>query len=373
MVFATTIQTFDFGAGAVNATWEGKGSIKMQQMPNGILLQTTGTGLFVTDNQLTISPDFGSVTVSAQEPTDAYFVWIYDSDQNQTNYDIPISVPAGANIVTQFQISGAQNWYAANKKLGIVLKPNSTILLHQIRFDALNPAERLLETIKSFWTFDRYRTYSINFLWGPQVASNPLARQSLFSVLPPPTTSWTYVINIGLLILIVLLILRARFSQSDETKRKALLIGCVLVAAVWIVFDLREGSEFLSYVSADHTSYIAASDATRTFRDRDRFYDFAAFAAPYVFDRESYIFFAEQQWPYLGNMRYLTYPAIPGIDFDHDDTWVIYHRSDVGLNEANQLTIEGEPVSQPGKILGRFDESSFVFRTFQKPAPTLTL
>lgn len=141
--------------------------------------------------------------------------------------------------------------------------------------------------------------------------------------------------------------------------------GCLL--AVWVLFDLRMGLEFLGYVGSDFSSYISKTESTRVFRDRDRFYDFATFIAPYVGDRDSYIFFAEQQWPYLGNMRYLTYPSIPGIDIERDDTWVIYRRPDVGVDSEGHLTIDGQIVSEPGNILGRFDETSFIFRTNNRP------
>ena len=74
-------------------------------------------------------------------------------------------------------------------------------------------------------------------------------------------------------------------------------------------------------------------------------------------------------WPYLGNMRYLTDPDMAGIDYDNDDTWVIYGRPDVTVGTSNNLVMDNEIISEPGRILVRFDDSSFVFRTFQKPSP----
>ena len=147
----------------------------------------------------------------------------------------------------------------------------------------------------------------------------------------------------------------------------------ILVLAVWILLDLRMGSEFLSWVAHDNRTYISVPAGSRTFRDRERFYDFADFAAPFVFDRSSYLFFTDREWPYLGNMRYRTYPAIPGNAIDKDDTWVIFHRPDLGVDNAGRITMNGEPVTAPGKILGRFDDSSFVFRLPLQSAPGSSL
>ena len=120
--------------------------------------------------------------------------------------------------------------------------------------------------------------------------------------------------------------------------------------------------QFFSWVIDDAREYIHAPYETRTFRDRGGFYDFAAFAQSFISDRTSYIFLAERDWPYLGNMRYLTYPSIPGNAFTKDDLWVIYNRPDIRLNEHNQLISDGVVLSNPGKVLGIFDATSFIFQ-----------
>jgi hypothetical protein len=131
------------------------------------------------------------------------------------------------------------------------------------------------------------------------------------------------------------------------------------------------GTEFLSWVSHDVTSYTMKSSDDRTFRDRDKFYDFADFVKPLVTDRTDYIFLATYPWPYLGNMRYLTYPALPGISFERDDTWVIYMRPDIRISQDMYLLADGVKVAGPGTVLGVFDETSFVYRTSKAiPPPT---
>jgi hypothetical protein len=360
---------FQFAAGEVNATWVGKGPISMKQGAQGILLSTTGTGLLLTDTDIGIFPQAGSITVSSDRETELYFVWILDSDPNQRNYDIAMTIPAGSFTNISFPLEQHEHWLNVPKKIGVVLPPHTTVILHQIELTQWNPWERFVEFIHSFWTFDGYRPYSINFLWGPQLSTNPVGRENLFSYQPPILTSATYVLNGVLLVCIAILALVFFFSGNHSCRRIRLLkstVGLFLVA--WVFLDMRMGSEFLSYVTHDLTSYVFSSSSFRTFRDRDQFYDFAAFAVPYVFDRQNYVFFAEREWPYLGNMRYLSYPAIPGIAYDRDDTWVIYRRPDMVVGEDGRITVEGVPVSEPGRVLGRFDEFSYVFRTLSAPS-----
>ncbi len=361
--FAMRTQSFEFRAGEINATWEGKGPITMQQRSDGILLRSTGTGLFITDDELQIRPQLGSLTISSEKASSAFLLWVYDDDENGTNYTQPIFLPRGEKVTVSFSLSEIENWHPYNKKIGIALTPGTQILLHRIDFNALNTFERMFERVRSFWTFDQYRPYSINFLWGPQIADNPALRNTMLLDLPPKSLSGTYAISLSLAAILLAAWAWVKFRPSEDRKRKAMLACCGLLLAMWLLLDLRMGLEFLGYVGSDISSYISKTESTRVFRDRDRFYDFAAFVSPYVSDRDSYIFFAEQQWPYLGNMRYLTYPSIPGIDFLTDDTWVIYRREDVGIDAEGHLTIGGEIVSQSGRILARFDEASFVFRT----------
>ncbi len=358
-----TSQIFDLSPNSINARWEGKGPIQMQQDAGGVILRTTGTGIFITSTDLHLSPQMGSLTISAETETTLYLTWIYKDDPEQENHSLEINIPSGKSIQTPFSLSDIPSWNARAKKLGLILLPHTTIELHQMQFDQLNILEKSIELVRSFWTFDDYRTYSINFLWGPHLASNPVAREDLFAFVPPPSLSGTYCIFIFLILLFSLIGFLRKYERNDVRKKQVFLAGFWLLLATWILFDVRMGSEFLHYVAEDHADYIAAPESTRTFRDRNRFYDFAAFTAPLVSDRASFIFFAEQQWPYLGNMRYLTYPAIPGIDIQHDDTWVIYRRSDVTITNLSELAIDGQPITGHGEVLGRFDNDSFIFRS----------
>lgn len=364
---AVTAVGYDLRPGLVNAQWEGKGAITLRQTENGMLLHSGAeTGMFLTSNVPAFSAEGISVVVTAKTRTSLQFVWLRDAG---TVSSIPLNVPAGNNQPMSFSIRQNPAWIMPIQSFGVRLPPNTDILLHRIDVVRWSLGEKIENALASLLTFDDYRPYSINFVWGPLLALNPIELHAIYRNLPPQEIYATYVLYWGLMITLAGLMVFARFV-IEAPKRRSFIIRTFIITALgcWILLDLRMGSEFLSWVHADRATYIAAPESMREFRDRGRFYDFAAFAEPYVHDRNSYVFFSRQQWPYLGNMRYLTYPAIPGIGIDTDDTWVIYDRPDMNVNEQGQITIGGKPVSGPGEILGRFDNESFVFRTFNPPS-----
>lgn len=360
-------ETYDLRAGLVNARYEGKGTITMKQEANGILLSTgDGTGILLTSGLPGFMPEAASLFLAAARDTEVRFVWTRVGNAFSS---VTFRVPAGNTLPISFSLRQQPQWKPTLESVGLLIPPRSQILLNRMDFIRWSWGEKLTEAVKSFFIMDKYRPYSINFVWGPLLALNLIEEHAAFHNLPPQQISATFALNIGLLAVLPLLALWARFRKPPEMRIRFVIRNFIIILlTAWVLMDLRMGSEFLSWVSADRASYIAAPAETRTFRDRDRFYDFAAFVKPYVFDRGSYAFFAQEAWPYLGNMRYLTYPSIPGINVDRDDTWVIYSRPDIGVNDAGQVTIDGQAVSAPGKILARFNQASFVFRTFAPPS-----
>lgn len=366
--FAMQNTSYDLRQGNVNARWEGKGSISMQQEPNGILL-TSGaeTGTFLTTELPKFMPEGVTLFVTSAQNANVRFMW---TKPNNLFNAIDISIQAQNTESLSLSLRANAGWRGPIRSIGFLLPPHTQILLNRMDLMRWSPGEKLRSVLKTFFMPDEYRPYSINFVWGPVIGLNPVEMHSVFLDLPPQQIYATYALNILLVIILAILILWARYRVPAGQRKTAVIRAFAIVAiAVWILMDLRMGWEFLSWVRHDRSTYIAAPASSRTFRDRGQFYDFATFVKPYLSDRSSYIFFAEQAWPYLGNMRYLTYPSIPGIDVEHDDTWVIFGRGDVTLNEFGQLAVDGSPVSEPGKILARFDDESFVFRTFAPPSP----
>ncbi len=353
-------QLLDFAEGRINADWAGQGDITMKKQRDGILLESgNSTGMLLTTLPASFQPEIGIIRAASPVPTKFYFAWVMMNMEGQDTMTMPFGLATGESEEKVFSLRGKREWGIGEKKIGIILPPRSTILLMNIELQQPNIVDTVTEVIRSFWVLDEARPYSINFVWGPLIGMNSAERSQLYDLMPPPYYSGTFAIYV-IVAGIIILLLAARSMR--KTSRRSLFIRCgVVMFVAWLFLDMRMGVEFLSWVSHDHTTYISQSEE-RVFRDRERFYDFAEFAKPYVQNRTSYVFFAERPWPYLGNMRYLTYPSIPGIDYEKDDTWVIYQRADMGVNEEGRLTVDGTPVTPAGTILGRFDASSFVFR-----------
>ncbi len=361
---------FEFAEGKTNAEWQALGPIDIQQVADGLLLSSGNeTGALLTDAQLPWVAHAARLTSASPTGAEIKFVWAYGDEEDPKTYSVSVDVPGDTPDVTSFDLAARQEWHAGKKRIGLVLPPHTTMLLTRLEFARWNPLEQFAETSASFWWMDQYRPYSINFTWGPQLSMNPVARQHTYVDVPPKAISTTFLIVLGLSALTIVVTVRYFLSGRWSSKRQsALLIIGAAFAACWLLLDMRMGMEFLTWVQHDYATYISGTAPERTFRDRDNFYDFAAFAAPLVADRASYLFFAEREWPYLGNMRYLTYPAIPGNAFDTDDTWVIYKRPDLTIGVDGQLMLNSQPISKPGTVLGRFDDGSFVFRVTAAPS-----
>lgn len=370
-VLAEQTHIYEFRDGAINATWEGIGPLGMTKQPTGILLSTQEeTGALVTDMQPPFLADAARAVLTTDRPGQLHFVWLFQGDPDQMTNAVPIDFYSEIGKAIPISLTHSPYWHAGDKRIGIVLPPRTTIVLHRIELTRWNVWEKLWSGILSFWIPDTQRPYSINFVWGPQLEFIPSERPTLYDTPPPRALSATYVTYAVLTVLLIILfgcMVWLKFSFTQALRYSALLL-----AGTWIFFDLRMGGEFLMWAMHDIKTYSSASPEVRVFRDRDHFYDFAEFAKPFVADRSSYIFFAQAPWPYLGNMRYLTYPSIPGNTFSADDTWVVYDRPDVSMDAENRVTMSGVPVSLPGRVLGRFDATSFVFRQslLVPPAPT---
>ncbi len=345
-----------------NVVWEGFGELSGQSDPNGTLLTATGTGGFVTnDFSFQTLPDSVSLLSSAEVTQDVLFVWILEDGISMAR---SITLPAGESQMTDVNLASEPAWRNTVKTFGLQFSPGQKLLLTSLTFHKTSPGEAMLNAVRSFFNFDLYRSYSINFVWGPQFALGNVARAQLWDYLPPQAFSATRLVNILLIVFFVGLGISLAFQTSipfDAKKKIFFRWSLIPLVMVWILWDLRMGSEYLSWMAHDARTYIFASPEERTLRDRDNFYDFAEWARQYVHDREHYVFFAERPWPYLGNMRYITYPSIPGND-TNDDTWVLYKRPEITVDREGRLSAYGSPLSNPGTVLDKFEKGSFVFR-----------
>ncbi len=242
-----------------------------------------------------------------------------------------------------------------------------SVTFRGVRFLSFTPFEKFMGVVKSFTTLEPLRPHMVNVQIGPVIVPDPRPSSENREILPLRTSVNAYLyVFLALAGLAILLraIFLARFRNASWTalRRKILLQFFACIATVWILYDLRMGTEFLHAVALDHQEYISKPPEIRTFRELGRFYEFTDFTKSLVSDRDWYELFAPDAWQYFGLLQYATYPSLPNDGEPISDTWVVFSRPDITVGADQRLYHDGAAFSHPGIVLGRFDESSFVFR-----------
>jgi hypothetical protein len=247
--------------------------------------------------------------------------------------------------------------------------------LQTIQLQRWSLAEKIGEAWHSFWTFDNYRPYSINFLWGPLFTSNPVGRSQLFTTLPPKGWSanrlFLTILGVVALLLFLHWWLIAKRGQRPLLRTLPagisghLVLFFMVFAALWLVLDLRMGMEFLRYVKTDYTAYIAKPAGEKLFRDHRNFEDVMQQSLPVLQQQPRYLFLGPSQTPFLARMRYFTFPSVPVEEGQNEQdvhTILVFERPDIAMDSQNRLTQDGQVMTSPGKILQRFSDQSFLFQ-----------
>ena len=364
---ALTITEWNFRESGIPGRWEVQG---LTPVP-------TDTGLHIIatkDGELTRLTDLphriDDIIVHAftKSPTEALLLWHPRTFPSSNLVQLPFSIPAGtAPVSIELNVSSFPEWDPATDRIGFAFQEGTDVILDSIELIDLKWWEHGIVALQSFWTFDWYKPHSINFVWGPLLTFTPLAKKHMFYQLPPLASSANTIFYIPIIIGSGFAIFYWHFyGRTLKARHKSVTGFLILIAILWIGYDIRMGAEWLSYVREDLRTYLLQEESTRTFRERGRFYDFAAIAATYLAKDRTYVFLATFRWPYLGAMRYLTYPSVPtepdqaqfGID-----TWVVFDRPDISIDPSDRLTSDGIVVTPPGKVLYQFDDHSFIFRT----------
>lgn len=364
---AATITEWDFSDGVFHEGWEAGGNPSFEQRPDGLLITTTDKTLFGRSIELTHPIEVIAIDYMGYDDIEGWVYWHRPGDHPDDLLRAPLflSPTEGVGNVS-VDMTKYKKWKRNADFVGIGIPEGSQVLIQRIRLMNWNLGEKLVESVKSFWTFDVRRPSSVNFLWGPHIVWNPLARELMFRVTTPTAESANRYFYLVIILGIVLAWIRIR--KRPASRKKVLTSLLILMAGLWVFYDFRMGSEFFGYLQRDYDKYWSRPIGERTFRERSYFNDFAAAITPLVQDREEYIFVATHRWPFLGLIRYYTYPSVPTHPFqeeEHIDTWVIYDRPDIQTNNNGELESEGIVLSAPGKVIHEFEEGTFIFR--EKP------
>lgn len=366
--FAAQLTEWSFMNGQIPGRWE-VSDLKPPPTtgPNGLHIKTVSDGTLTQRMRLPYFIDTVILRASAPVNTEASLLWHERGTPEGTMVEFPFVIPGGSTPAKiEFNVTPYPQWDPQTDQIGFALPANADVTFHSLEFVGFTAWEKVIEGWRSFWEFDHYTPYTINFVWGPLMTFNPIARRYLYTTLPPLAHSWNWVMYGILAIAAIALLILAFRHRSRRPSIRCFPIFLSLFFGLWILYDFRMGSEWIAHFVAVYRDYWNTPSENRTFRERERFYDFVAATTPYIQQQDKYIFMGEYRWPYLGAIRYLTFPAIPTLPEQATfgvRTWVVFDRPDITLNAQNQLVMLGKSVTEPGELLLKFDEGSFVFRT----------
>lgn len=362
---ASSKTTWSFLGGQVDKDWGIIGQAKTSTEIGGLRLQTESDIKMFRETKLPHRVDTVEITYLSLRDTEAVFFWHRRGDPEGQIVQLPFHFsPTMVAETVKLDARWYKEWDANADIMGIMIPKGADVQLLQFKLTGLNVIDKILTGIHSYWTFDTFTPYSINFLWGPILSSSPIARQRLFTDLPP---HGTYANTVWYVLLIITLLAAFSWAWNTGDRRRATLVLLGVTAACWILSDLRMGVEMVSYAAHDVDTYWSKPVEERTFRERGDFPLFVAAVKPLVADRGRYIFLTQFPYPFLGLIRYHTFPSMPVAPeaiVEGVDTWVVFERPDVSISPEGQLMAEGKPISQPGEILFALRDGTFVFRTY---------
>lgn len=350
---------YDLTQSSEHSMWNVQNSMTAQDVPDGGMeLQSSGSGLYLrSDIDWPKKPAAITINYTAKTPVTLYVLWADDEGNIYRGGDaIRLFSGAGSERVL---LSRIRNLPRHPQMFGFEVSPNSRIELQSITLHHWNLPEKLWSGITSFFSPDEIRPYSINFLWGPQFARNPFEASMLWNALPPNGISLMFLFNILIVMTIACAIAAAMYGAMKQKRFAVLPFVIGICVSAWIVSDLHMSAAFISSFKNDLTKYTFANAEEKTFRDRDRLYAFAEFIKPYAAIHKNYVLFAPREWPYVGILRYHTFPVLP-TGAEEDRLWVIYNRPDVTAIDG-YVTVKDVRLSPKGTVIDRFDDASFLF------------
>ncbi|OGJ54123.1 hypothetical protein A2880_03030 [Candidatus Peribacteria bacterium RIFCSPHIGHO2_01_FULL_49_38] len=341
----------------------------------GLYVYTEKPCRFFRELQLDHPIDALTFTVQTPIKTHATFLWHVRGSPMGHMVQLPFDIPESKEPVT-LQINPSSfgtQWDPHADRIGIALNHRGELLIREIRLQHWSRFEKLREGFLSFWTFDTFRPYSINFLWGPVVGLNPVWRSELFMI-PPPKGWFSGYVFYPLIVLAGMISIRMRIQQY------ALGVFFLSFTALWLIFDLRMGLELLSYVKTDLQHYVLAQTGQRRFRAFEDFYEVYEKSFPYFKGEQRYGIAPIDGSPFASLASYITYPKeilTPGAILagkESPPVWLVYRRNDMRIDPEGRLVwIRSDgthPISNPGEIIDVFSDESFLFREkFFEPSP----
>ena len=358
--FAEDVTSYSFLGADVPGRIEASSALNATPLNDGLHINAVGLGKLTFE----VYPDHEynviSITYVARDVVEPALLWHRrDAPEDELIVAPIVMASSDTTNTVDFDVSRYDQWDERADVIGISFQPGSNLVVKSIDLRGYSLVEQLGSAWQTFWTFDRFRPSGINFVWGPLLTFSPVARAQLFYNIPPVALSANWFFY-GVIILITLGALVWTSVRPRSYAFSSVIL--ITIASLWVIYDVRMGSEFFSYLSRDYRTYWSKPIGERTLREREFFYDFAQATGEALSAYDSYVFVADQRWPYLGLMRYYSYPSIPVEPGNSDaPVWVVYNRPDIVVNDNGQIVLAVGISSPPGRVVHTFAPGTFIF------------
>lgn len=334
----------------------------------GLLISTQTDGYIVWGNRPIEGPtDVVTMRMRSRLPTKASLLWqpkgAVSDELVQAYVDIPAS-NAMQNI--DIVVSGFPQWNWRTEQFAIALPAGSEVVIEELQFRHWPLHERTIERWKSFWTFDTFRPYSINFLWGPLLAGNAPQRATLYDSLPPSAPSVMRYFYVFLAIVIALCVL---IGWKVGKREQAFGWFVAVFVALWLLFDLRMGAEILSYATHDLKTFTFAAPEERVLRNYLNVHSLILRMQPELQKHERFAMVTPHGEVYFPLLRYYGYPSVILPDpttWSGATAWAVMDRGDIWIDDTGRLRQGIDPstatiLTPPGHVALPLGPSTFLF------------
>ncbi len=362
-------------------TWEFQNQIKIegfetfnfasvQLRDEGLALSAEADGQLVHVSDIRHAVDIVSITYTSLTGGTGIFFWRAPGMEANDVYQIPIDFAQSTSPqdlvldLTQINV-----WDARSDRMGFVIHAGTQITLHHVDLSGPGIFDRIWYPLKTFFNLYDAKASSVNFLWGPLMTFGEYQLEHLYSTVPPSGYSWNIVFYLVLAIALAAALVAGKLKKTA----RPLALFCMLFAGLWLLYDLRMGSELIGFAQEDMQTWWSQPPELKSFRDRRSFTEFTQLVPKLLEGQSRYVFVASQGWPFTGSMRYATYPALPlsleeyqAMDPEEQKAitqWIVYDRTDIKMDADRQLTLDGVPISTPGGVIMSFEPGSFMFVT----------
>lgn len=352
---------------ALNGRWEVRNLNPPDAQENGLHIQTDKDGFIVRETaDLPFGIDAVTVQLSANRPMDAALLWSKGSAEALLQKQFTLE-GTGMTERVGISLSGEHDI----QTIGLAFPAGAEVTVQSLTVHHWNPFEKAMEMLKSFWMFDRIMPYSINFLWGPIIASNPIARETLFDTQPPPGHSgiWLFYIVLGIAGLSAVL-WKAVGNGKRRTKlgfSRATMMILGVAALCWFTFDVRMSAEYWSTVIFDVRGFVTQPPADRNYRNFENIYDIVTISTKHLAEREKFVYLSD--YPQLGGMvRYFAFPNLPVTPEKAPEgtrSWLVFRKEGAEVSANGELKLGDKVLAGPGTVVEKFIDGSFLFQTQQ--------